>query len=130
LIKTGDKFTYIETKDIAYFMADGNIIYAVTRENKKYIIGFSLEDLEKTLNPDEFIRATRKYLLHISSIRKVSKYFNSRLKVEISPAPADDEILVSRVKSKLFLDWLDGTTIIMISRFSFIRKLIPFFNTD
>jgi len=111
LIKTGDKFTYIETKDIAYFIADGNIVIAVNKENKKSIVSHTLDDLEKILNPDEFFRATRKYLLHISSIKKVSKYFNSRLKVNINPAPENDEILVSRVKSSLFFNWIEGKTI-------------------
>lgn len=107
LIKSGDKFNYVETKDIAYFFADGNIIYAVTKDNKKSIIDYSLESLEKKLNPNEFFRVTRKYIIHISSINKVSKYFHSRLKIMIHPDPKED-ILISRIKVQLFLNWMEG----------------------
>jgi two-component system response regulator LytT len=110
LTKSGDTFTSVDTKDIAYFFADGNIVFAVTKNDKKLIVNFSLEDLENCLSPAEFFRATRKYLLHISSINKVSKYFNSRLKISINPPPADDNILVSRAKSATFLNWMEGNS--------------------
>jgi two-component system response regulator LytT len=107
LIKSGNKFNYIETKDIAYFFADGNIVFAVTKDNKKSIIDYSLESLEKKLDPNEFFRVTRKYIIHISSIRNVSKYFHSRLKIMIHPDPKED-ILISRIKVPIFLDWMEG----------------------
>ncbi len=107
LTKSGDKFSYIETKNIAYFFADGNIIYAVTKNNNKSIIDYSLESLEIKLNPNEFFRVNRKYIIHISSICNVTKYFHSRLKIIINPSPKED-ILISRIKVPIFLDWMEG----------------------
>jgi DNA-binding LytR/AlgR family response regulator len=110
LIKTGDKYSYIETKNIAYFFAEGNIVFAVTKENKKSIINYSLQDLEKLVNPNHFFRVTRKYIIHLSSIVRVNKYFNSRLKITLTPA-TEENILVSKAKVAVFLNWMEGITI-------------------
>ena len=69
-------------------------------------ISYSLDELESQLNPDIFFRANRQYLLHIDSIRNVSNYFNSRLKIHMKKYP-DTEIIVSRERASALKEWLD-----------------------
>jgi hydroxymethylglutaryl-CoA lyase len=40
------------------------------------------------------------------AIKKISKYFNSRLHLELIPA-TDENVLISRVKVPEFLEWMD-----------------------
>lgn len=108
LIRRGDRFSYIETGDIAFFFAEGNIVFVITKDKKKSVIDYSLDSLEKVLNPLDFFRVTRKYIVHISSIESVSRYFHSRLKVVIRPSPGED-IYISRVRVPAFLSWMEGT---------------------
>lgn len=107
LIKTGDKFFYISTNEIAYFYAESNIIYLISNKDHRYIVNFSLEQLEGVLNTKDFFRVSRKYLIKISSIKSVNKYFNSRLKIVLNPL-TEDEIFISRVRCPAFLNWLEG----------------------
>ncbi|QHT70593.1 response regulator transcription factor [Rhodocytophaga rosea] len=102
----GDRIKQIGVEQVAYFFADDNTVYLVTADKKKYIINYTLDQLEELLDPRHFFRINRKYITKITAIGDINKYFNSRLKVSLVP-PVEDEILISRVKVPDFLDWMD-----------------------
>lgn len=104
--RIGDQFKYITTGEIAYFMADNNTVYAVTRQQQRAIIDYRMEELENLLDPRLFFRANRGVIVHIESISKVHKYFNSRLSIEVLPK-TEEPLLVSRLKVDDFLKWMD-----------------------
>jgi DNA-binding LytR/AlgR family response regulator len=104
--KIGDQFKYITSDEIAYFMADNNTVYAITKQQQRAIIDYKMEELEQLLDPKLFFRANRGSIIHIASIGKVHKYFNSRLSIEITPK-TEEPILVSRLKVDDFLKWMD-----------------------
>jgi two-component system, LytTR family, response regulator LytT len=105
--KIGDQYLKIDVNDVAYFQADNNIVYLVTKNSKRHIIEYTLEELNDILDPSLFFRLNRTFITQIGSIQKVHKYFNSRLKIDLIPEP-DDKILVSRVKVSEFLKWMDN----------------------
>jgi two-component system, LytTR family, response regulator LytT len=102
----GDRIKHIGVEQVAYFFADDNTVYLVTADKKKYIINYTLDQLEEVLDPKQFFRINRKYITKITAIGDINKYFNSRLKVTLVP-PVEDEVLISRVKVPDFLDWMD-----------------------
>ena len=106
LIKIGDQIKSIEVAEIAYFKAEDNIIFVRTRDGHKYIIDHTLEQLETMLDPELFFRLNRTFIVDIQSIKKVSKYFNSRLAIELEPMD-EDQVMVSRARVKEFMEWLD-----------------------
>ncbi len=107
IAKSGDQIKYINASDIAYFFADDTIVFMVTENYGKYIVEYSLNELEAFVDPKFFYRINRTYIAHIKSIVKVHKFFNSRLKIELKP-PVEDHILVSRVKVPGFLSWMES----------------------
>lgn len=104
--KIGDQFKYFSVDDISYFFADNNTVYASTLQSHKIIIDYKMEELEMVLNPNQFFRANRGFIVHIKAIQKVHKYFNSRLSIEVLPK-TDEPILVSRLKVDDFIKWMD-----------------------
>ena len=106
IAKVGDQIKHIDVSDVAYFKAEDNEVMLVTRLNQRYIVDYSLEQLGRLVSPEEFFRVNRSYIVTISAIKKISKYFNSRLHLELEP-PTDDTILISRVKVPEFLEWVD-----------------------
>jgi DNA-binding LytR/AlgR family response regulator len=104
--KIGDQIRHISIEDTCYFYAEDNLVYLVSIDNKHFIIDYTLEQLSTLLNPDIFFRATRGHIIKIDSIKKVHKYFNSRLKIELEP-PFKDEVLVPRAKVNSFIEWMD-----------------------
>jgi len=106
LSRLGDQIKSISLDEIAYFRADDNIVFLVSPDGHKHIVEHKLEELEDLLDPLRFFRLNRTYIAEISSVRKVSKYFNSRLAVKLEPGQ-DEQVLVSRAKAKDFMAWLD-----------------------
>jgi len=107
IAKLGDNIKHIAVEEIPYFYFEEKVVFLVTQSNDRYIVDYTLDQLETLLDPKSFFRINRKYIASIDSIEKVSKYFNSRLKIRLKPH-IDDEILISRAKVKDFINWLDG----------------------
>lgn len=107
LVRLGNHIHSIKTIDISLFYADGRTVYLITNAKRKYILDYKLESLEEVLNPSEFFRVNRTFIVNISDIQDVLVYSNSRLKIS-SKAFNDKEIIVSREKVNAFKDWLEG----------------------
>ncbi|MFY8110148.1 MAG: LytR/AlgR family response regulator transcription factor [Bacteroidia bacterium] len=107
LIKIGEQFKTIQCSEIAWFYADRNTVYLVAHDDKRYIIEYTLDELDSQLSSKEFFRATRGMIVSIQCIQKVHKYFNSRLLLDIKPE-AGEQVLVSRVRVEAFLKWMDN----------------------
>ncbi len=106
MIKLGDQYKYVDIGEIAYFHAEDNEVMLVTNAGRTYIIDHSLDELTRMLDTDIFFRISRSYIVGIHSVTKVSKYFNSRLILELLPA-AEEKVLISRVNVQEFLKWMD-----------------------
>lgn len=77
----------------------------MTRHGKKFIIDYTLDEVEAMLNPDGFFRLNRKYISSVDAIREVFTYSNSRLKIQLDQC-LDNDILISREKMQPFKTWL------------------------
>lgn len=106
LIQKTDSYDVIPIEKVAWFMAEHKEVLLVTADNKKHFINFSLDRLEKELNPSKFFRVNRQYLVSLSAISKINNYFNYKLKVELIPS-AKKEVIVGRRKVGGFKSWLD-----------------------
>jgi len=106
LVKLGDELKSIAVADIAYFYAEDNLVFLKSTANKRFIIDHTLEQLEPMIDPQKFFRISRSFIVMINAVGKVSKYFNSRLVLELDP-PADEKVLVSRHRVPGFIAWLD-----------------------
>lgn len=108
LVKSGNKLVPISIDQVAYFYKD-EIVFLLTKGNKKYHVNYSLDELERMLNPQLFFRANRQFIVHVQSIESIHPYFKGKLKLKLQPVPtAADEVLVSQEKSSKFKDWVDS----------------------
>ncbi|MBN8787355.1 MAG: response regulator transcription factor [Terrimonas sp.] len=105
LVKQGQKLLSVETRDIAYFYADGRLSYFITWNKQKHIVDYTLEELEPMLDPQQFCRVNRGFILNIKAIAQIHNYFNGKLKLELQP-PIDKEVLVSRERAMEFKEWM------------------------
>ncbi len=106
IVKAGQQLTYIEVADIQYFYSEEGLLFAQMEGRKRHAIDYTLDQLETLLPPASFFRINRKVITHIRAIRKVAPHFNSRLKLQLAPAP-DFEVIVSRDRTSGFKQWLD-----------------------
>lgn len=107
LVQTGDVYSHINTPEIAFFYSEDKVTFLHTFSNKRYIVEYALSQIEQQLDEKTFFRVSRNCIANISAIKKISKYFNSRLKLTLQPE-CPHEILVSRERVSDFLKWVDG----------------------
>lgn len=107
MVKMGTKIQVLKAHKIAYCHADGRTLYVHTEEGKKYILDYSLTEIADQLNPAQFYRVNRSYIINLSAIDSVSMFSNSRLKINTIPACRED-IIVSRDKVGDFKNWWSG----------------------
>lgn len=106
VVKLGDKIKHIEAANIAYFYSEDKVSFLITTKGERFIINHSLEHIENMMNPDDFYRLNRKYIVNINAIDSIDKHFNSRLIIGLKPE-VEDEVLISRTKVTHFLNWLE-----------------------
>ncbi len=104
-VKIGQHLKVILIDEIECFFSENKGTYLHTFDNRNYLIESTLEVLEQELDPKDFFRISRKYIIPLKSIKEIVLYSNSRLKV-ILPSFIDDEVIVSREKVSEFKNWL------------------------
>jgi len=105
LVKKGQKLISVETKDIAYFFTDGRLSYFKTHQHAKYIVDYTMDELEAALDDQQFFRANRGFVVSINSIAQIHTYFNGKLKIDLSPN-SEKEVIISRDKAQEFKAWM------------------------
>jgi DNA-binding LytR/AlgR family response regulator len=109
MVKIGESIISVPTEEIIHFVSEDGIVLLVNNVNKRYAIDYTLDQLEKMIDPKNFFRINRKVIISIHSIQKVSSYFNSRLKIN-STQLDDEACIISRDRVNDFKKWLDGNS--------------------
>jgi two-component system, LytTR family, response regulator LytT len=105
LVKHAQKLVSIEVDEISYFYSDGRLNFFKTSDNKKFVVDYTMDELEDMLDPDKYFRISRSFYVSINAIDKIDDYFGNRLILSLKPA-VDKEALVSREKVTDFKKWM------------------------
>lgn len=105
LVKLAQKLVSIEVNDIAFFYSDGRLNFFKTHDNRKFVVDYTMDELEDMLDPSKFYRISRSFYVSINSVEKIDDYFGNRLILGLKPA-VDKEALVSREKVTDFKKWM------------------------
>ena len=105
LVKQAQKLVSIEVEDIAYFYSDGRLNFFKTRDNRKFVVDYTMDELSDMLDPEKYFRISRSFYVSVDSIDQIHDYFGNRLLLNLTPA-LDKEALVSREKVMDFKKWM------------------------
>ena len=105
LVKHAQKLVSIDVEEICYFYSDGRLNFFKTGDNKKYVVDYTMDELEEMLNPELYFRISRSFYVSIGSVDQIHDYFGNRLLLNLKPA-VDKEALVSREKVTDFKKWM------------------------
>lgn len=106
-VSVGDKLKTIDVKEIAYIFSNSSITFAVTFDKHQYTLDQSIDKTMAELNPNDFFRVNRQYLVCHKAIVNVHVYPKSRLKLELNPS-VKEMVFVSIDRVPEFKKWLDG----------------------
>ncbi|OLY91238.1 two component transcriptional regulator, LytTR family [Cnuella takakiae] len=105
LVKLAQKLVSVEVNEISYFYSDGRLNFFKTADNKKFVVDYTMDELEEMLDPDRFFRISRSFFVAIEAIEKMEDYFGNRLILSLKPS-TEKEALVSREKVGEFKKWM------------------------
>ncbi|MEO5998410.1 MAG: LytTR family DNA-binding domain-containing protein [Chitinophagaceae bacterium] len=105
LVKHAQKLVSIEVDEIAYFFSDGRLNFFKTYDNRKFVVDYTMDELEVMLDPDKYFRISRSFYISVESVDQIHDYFGNRLLLHLKPA-VDKEALVSREKVSDFKKWM------------------------
>jgi DNA-binding LytR/AlgR family response regulator len=106
MVKVGERVKSLETKDILYFYSLDKGCYLHSRDNRNYVIDFTLDALVDLLDPERYYRINRRYIIAYESIRDMVSLSGSKLKILLLNSE-DDSIYVSRDRMAGFKAWID-----------------------
>lgn len=104
-VKIGQQLKVIDVAEIECFYSENKGTYIHTLDNRDYLIDSSLEVVESELNPKDFFRINRKFIIPMQSVKEIQVYSNSRLKISL-PTYKVDEVIVARERVSDFKEWL------------------------
>ncbi|HPR31481.1 MAG TPA: LytTR family DNA-binding domain-containing protein [Prolixibacteraceae bacterium] len=107
LIKVGEHFKSITDNEIACFYILERATFLRTLSGKDYGIDYSLDNVQKKLDPDKFFRINRNCIININEIRDILNYSSSRLKIKLKSDKPIYDIIVSKDKVREFKKWID-----------------------
>ena len=104
-VQYGAHLQSIPVETVAYFYSQNKTTWLVTDTGEEFIYDQALETLEKQLNPDDFFRINRQFILSPKAIKDIVQHTNSRLKIILHPVTQTD-VIVARERVKDFKKWL------------------------
>ncbi|MEO1032215.1 MAG: LytTR family DNA-binding domain-containing protein [Bacteroidota bacterium] len=93
--------------DIAYFYLENQLVYCKTTSSKTYKVSKRLDKLENQLNPNDFFRANRQFIISKQSVKFANSLDKRKLKLVLVPENSS-EVIISKLKVPLFKKWIKG----------------------
>lgn len=106
-IKTGTHFKSIQATDIECFFISERSVFLRTLAGRSYDLDYSLDQIEKLVDPGMFFRINRNHLVNIHAVTDILIYSTSRLRLRLKNDQENEALIVSREKVNEFRKWMD-----------------------
>ncbi len=107
LIRFGEHIKTVSVNEIAYFYSENKATFAKTIDNRNFPVDQNLDSLEQVLNPQEYFRINRQYIISLNAIDDMRTYTKARVVVRLNPSVKEAPV-VSSERAADFKLWLAG----------------------
>ena len=104
LLPERDKFIPLPVSNIVYIYIDAKTLKIVTTDGKTFYMNHTLDDVMSELDPHEFFRANRQFVVSRQSIKDVSVWFGNKLAINLN-VETPEKIIVSKARVAEFKVW-------------------------
>jgi len=94
----------LDKLDFIYY---NNYQVTVHTQNAQYETRDTLNNIINSLNPHDFFRANRQFIIHRKSVTSIQQYFGRKLLVGTS-FPTPEPVIISKANASEFLRWMEG----------------------
>ncbi len=105
LIPYKDKLQPVSLSDVAFFYTTEKTTRIFLKNGISYPFSRTLEQIESSLNPSDFIRANKQFIIARNSVKNITIWFDSRLLVTLD-IETPERIYVSKNKASEFKAWM------------------------
>jgi hypothetical protein len=105
LVNAGKSFVPVYTHEVAFFYKAGEITFLKSFSGPEYSVEYTLEQLEQGLDPRDFFRANRQFIIHQKAVKKFDQAEHRKLDVYLDPTPAFP-LVISQKKAVAFKKWM------------------------
>jgi two-component system response regulator LytT len=107
LIKIGEHYRSVQVSNINCFYIRERCNFINVDNDRNYAIDYSLDKVEKMVDPRKFFRANRNFIINFAAILDIVAYSANKLKVSLANWTDKEEILISRDRVADFKKWMD-----------------------
>lgn len=100
----GDRFVPVSVDQISYFYISDGVVKAVLQSSETFIFQQTLDELAELLNPRQFFRANRQYIIAHKAVVGVSLWFGGRMVLQLTP-PTNEKVIISKARVPAFREW-------------------------
>ncbi len=105
LVHVKDKIIPLRLEDVAFFYTSNERVVAMTHRGEKFPVDKSLDAIFTSLNPADFFRANRQFIISRAAVLDVSVWFGSRLALNLK-VESPEKIIIPKARIAEFKEWL------------------------
>ena len=106
VVKVGDHLKSVQTSECLVIYSQEKATWSFTSDKKIFLLDYPLDQIEDMLNPEQFFRISRKFIVNLKAISDIITFSNSRLKLKVEGFKSE-EMIVARERVGDFKAWLD-----------------------
>jgi DNA-binding LytR/AlgR family response regulator len=107
MIRFGEHIKTLTIDEVAYFFSENKNTLARTTDGRTFPMDANLDSLENMLDPNDFFRVNRQFIISLKAIDEMKTYSKARVIIKLKPAVKDSPV-VSSERSAEFKAWLAG----------------------
>ena len=104
LLPERDKLIPLAVSNIAYVYIDTKTVKAIAMDGHTYYLNQTLDDIMAQLDPEQFFRANRQFIISRNAVKDLSVWFGNKLAVNLN-VPVPEKIIVRKARVGEFKTW-------------------------
>ncbi|HCI55432.1 MAG TPA: LytTR family DNA-binding domain-containing protein [Bacteroidales bacterium] len=105
LVPVRDKLLPVNLNEVSFFYSTNKNTRIFLKNGQVYPYSKSLEQIEESLNPSDFIRANKQFIIARSSVKNITIWFDNRLLITPDIEPPE-RIYISKNRAAEFKAWV------------------------
>ncbi len=104
LVPERDKLIPLSTSNIAYIYIDTKTVKTIALDEHVYYMSQTLDEIMSQLNPDDFFRANRQFIVSRKAIKDITVWIGNKLSLNLLVI-VPEKIIISKAKVSEFKEW-------------------------
>jgi len=105
LIPVKDQLLPVDLAQVSYFYTTEKNTHIYLKDGNSYPFSRTLDQIFSTLNPSDFYRANKQFIIARSAVKNITIWFDSRLFITLD-TDTPERIYISKNKAAEFKEWL------------------------